>query len=254
VQGGQTMGETISLQDILEIIKERLLLIISLTIVAVGIAAVLNFYVLTPIYLAQTQVLVNQKSEGEQIYSWNQIEADIQLINTYNDVITSPIILNDVVEELQLNISPEQLSSQIRLSNESDSKVLYIEVKDTDPVLAVNIANTTVEVFKEKIPSLMNTDNINILSTAKLSENPTPVSPNKKLNLATGALIGIVLGIGLAFVLELLNTTIKNEKDVEEILSTPIMGIVGSIPLEKEKKSSFKSHRVRGSQGVWVEK
>lgn len=254
MQGGQTVEETISLQEILKIIKKRLLLIITLTIVAVSIAIVLSFYILTPIYQAQTQILINQKGSSEEVYSWSQIETDLQLINTYNDIIKSPVILSKVIEELKIDTTPEQLTNQITLLSESDSKVLKIEVQDSNPEKAANIANVTAEVFKEQIPSLINVDNINILSAAKLSENPSPVKPNKTLNIAIGAVIGIMLGIGLAFLLEILDTTIKDEKDVEEILGIPIMGIVGSIPLEKVKKSSFKSQKVRGNPDAWIEK
>lgn len=240
------MEETISLQDILKIIKKRLFLIISLTIVTVSIAIVLSFYVITPIYQAQTQILVNPKGNSEEFYSWSQIETDLQLINTYNEIITTPFILSKVIEELKLDTTPEQLINQITLSSKSDSKVLTIEVQDPTPEQAVNIANVTAEVFQEEIPSLMNVDNINILSAAKVRDNPSPVKPNKILNIAIGAVIGLMLGIGLAFLLEILDTTIKDEKDVEEILGIPLMGLVGSIPLEKVKKSSFRSHKARG--------
>ena len=242
-----------SLQEILKIIKKRLLLIISLMIVTISIAVVLSFYFITPIYQAQTQILVNQKVNSQEGL-WYQMETDLQLINTYNDIIITPIILSKVIEELQIDATPEQLSNQISLSNGSESKVLYIEVQDSNPEQAVNIANTTAEVFKEEIPSLMNVDNINILALAKISENPSPVNPNKPLNIAIGAVIGLMIGVGLSFLLEILDTTIKDEKDVEEILGIPIMGIVGSIPLEKMKKSSFKSNKVRGNQDAWIEK
>ena len=247
------MEETISLQEILKIIKKRLLLIISLMIVAIGIAIILSFYFIKPIYQVQTQILVNQKVNNQEGL-WYQIETDLQLINTYNDIIKSPVILNKVIEELRLDTTPEQLTYQITLSSESDSKVLKIEVQDSNPEKAANIANVTAEVFKEQIPSLMNVDNINILSAATFSENPSPISPNKEFNLVIGAVIGLMLGIGLAFLLEILDTTIKDEKDVEEILGMPIMGLVGSIPLEKVKKSSFKSNKVRGNQDAWIEK
>jgi capsular polysaccharide biosynthesis protein len=246
--------ETMSLQEIFEIIKKRLLLIISLTIVGVGIAVVISFYILTPVYEAKAQILVNQKVTSEEVYSWSQMETDLKLITTYNNIITSPAILSKVIEGLQLDTTPGKLSSQITLLSQSNSKVLYIQVLDAHPELAVEIANKTAEVFKKEVPSLMNVDNINILSRATFSENPTPISPDKELNITIGIIIGITLGIGLAFLLEVLDTTIKDEKDVEEILGTPIMGVVGSIPLEKGKKSSSKTQRVRGSQNAWIEK
>ena len=246
------MEETTSIKDIIKIIKGRLLLIISLTIFSVGIAIVWNFYIVTPLYQSQTQILLNSNDNNSNDYSWTQIETDIYLIDTYNDIITSTFILSKVIERLQLDITPEQLSSQITLSSESGSKVFEIEVVDSIPERAANIANKTAEVFKEEIPLLLNVDNINILAPAKI--NLYPISPNKTLNIAIGAVIGVMLGVGLACLIEILDTTIKDEKDVVEILNIPIMGIVGKISLEREKKTSLKTQRLRGVQNVWVEK
>lgn len=250
---GQLLEETISLQEILKIIKKRLFLIISFTLVAICIAAYISIYVITPVYESQTQILVNQKTNNQE-YSWSQIETDLQLINTYNVIITSPIILNKVIEELNLNVNPSQLASRISVSNESDSKVVNITVQDYQPQQAVDIANKIADVFQAEIPTLMSVDNITILSVAKLSENPSPIKPNKILNLAIATVVGFVAGIGLAFLLEILDLKIRTEKDVEEIIHLPIMGLVGPIPQEKKKKSDFKSRRNRGNRHVWAEK
>lgn len=245
VQGGILLEETISLQEIVKIIRKRLLLIIILTIITVGITAGISLYVLTPIYKAQTQILVNQNNNTNEAYSWSQMETDLQLINTYNVIITSPVILIPVIEKLGLDVTPETLMNQISVSNESDSKIVNITVVDSKPSQAVEISNTVADVFKEKIPQLMSVDNINILSSAKLSENPSPIKPNKIRNIAIAVVIGLVLGIGLAFLLELLDTTIKSEKDIEDLLDLPIMGVIGSIAKEKVSKSTFMSRRIR---------
>ena len=239
------MEESISLQEITKIIRKRLFLIISLTIISVGITAGISYYVLTPIYQAQTQILVNQKSNSDEAYSWERTEIDLQLINTYNVIITSNAILSKVIEKLEMNVTPEQLKNQITVSSENNSKVVTIHVEDPNPRQAVEISNTVAEVFKEEIPTLMSVDNINILSVATLDENPSPVKPNKMLNMAIAAVVGLMVGIGVTFLMEMLDTTIKNEKDIEEILALPVMGLVGSIVPEKEIKDSLRSRRIR---------
>ena len=244
------MEETLSLQEIAKVIRKRLLLIISLIVISAGISAGINFYIITPIYQAQTQILVNQKSTPEETYSWDSTETDLRLINTYNVIITSPVILTPVIEELDLDVTPEQLMNQISVYNQSGSKVVNISVLDFNPLQAVKISNTVAEVFKKQIPKLMSVDNISVLSEAKLSENPSPVKPNKMLNIAIAAVIGLMLGVGIAFLLELLDTTIKNERDIEEIVGLPVIGVVGSIVEEKEKRFSRKSRRARRNKNV----
>lgn len=240
------MEETNSILTIFKVLKKRLFLIISLTILAVGIGAGLSFYILTPVYQAQTQILVNQKLSGQDTYSWSQMETDLQLISTYNVIIKSSAILNNVIDELNLNLTSEQLMNQITVLNESNSKVVSILIEDEEPEKAVAIANTVGEVFKKEIPNLMSVDNINILSEAKLIKSGAPIKPNKFINIATGAIIGMMIGIGIALLIEILDTTIKNEKDVEDVIGLPIMGLVGSISLENENKTSFKTRRQRG--------
>jgi capsular polysaccharide biosynthesis protein len=219
-------------------------------ILSIGIAIGISFYLLTPLYQANTQILVNQNSGPEEVYSWQTTETDLRLINTYNVIITSPVILTPVIEELKLNMTPGQLMNQISVSSESESKVVNIGVLNSDPELAVNISNTVAEVFKEQIPKLMSVDNITILSVAKLSDIPNPVKPNKTLNIAIGAIIGFMLGIGVAILLEILDATVKNESDIEELIGLPVIGVVGFIVEEKEKRLSLFSRRARRNLNV----
>lgn len=239
------MGETISLQEIIKIIKKRLVLIIALTVIGCAVAAGISFYVITPIYDAQTQILVNQKGNADQVYSMQSTDTDLRLINTYQVIITSPVILAPVLESLDLDITTGQLAQQITVFSKTDSKVVNIRVEDPIPAKAADIANTLADVFKEKIPQLMSIDNISILSAAKLSENPSPVKPNKLLNLAIGAVIGLMIGIGLTFLVEYLDMSIKSERDVEEYLELPVIGMVDLIKEENQKRFSWIPRKAR---------
>lgn len=239
------MEETVWLLEIAKIIKKRLWLIITLIVISCGISAGISFYALTPIYQAQTQILVNQKITSEEVYTWQTTETDLRLINTYNVILTSPAILTRVIEKLNLTLTPATLSERIFVSNESDSKVVNIRVEDPNPSQATEISNTLAEIFKEEVPRLMSVDNISILSAAKLSDKPIPVKPNKILNIVIGGFVGLMLGIGLTLLLELLDNTIKSESDVETLLNLPVIGIVDYITDEKQKKFSLNSRRAR---------
>ncbi|WP_341202523.1 YveK family protein [Planomicrobium okeanokoites] len=226
------MEETISLQDLFKTIRKRLGLIILLTLLAIIIAGVVSYFLLTPVYETSTEILVNQNpAETGQLINQN-IQTDLQLINTYSGIIKSPAILDQVVEELDLDMNSDQLDNNITVSNASQSQIINIAVQDEDPARAVDIANTTVDVFETDIQELMNVDNVSVLSPAVLKENPEPVSPNPLLNMAIAAVVGLMLGVGIAFLLEYLDTTIKNEQDIEEFLGIPVIGVISPI-LEK---------------------
>jgi len=234
------MEETIRLQSIFKIIRKRLILIVSLTVLAGILAAILSYFILTPVYQASTQILVNQQKNEIEAIQTQDIQANLQLINTYNVIMKSPVILEEVIERLDLEMSASQLAEKITVSNANDSQVISVSVQDEQHFLAVDIANTVAEVFQEEIPVLMNVNNVNILSPAVHLETPNHVKPNEFMNIAIAAVMGIMIGAGLAFLLEYLDTTVKSEQDVEEILGLPLLGIVSAFP-EREMKEAFKT-------------
>ncbi|PID23871.1 YveK family protein [Sporosarcina sp. P7] len=223
------MEETISLQELFSTLKKRLGLIIGTTVAAAVLAAIISYFFLTPIYQASTQILVNQQKTEQQSFDSQDIQTNLQLINTYNVIIKSPVILSQVIEQLDLDITPVALNAQLTVNSEQNSQVVNVTVQDPEAHKAVDIANTTAEVFQKEIVNLMKVDNVNILSPAFYAENPKPVKPNKELNVVIAAVIGLMIGVGIAFLLEYLDTTVKTEQDIEELLGLPVLGLVSPI-------------------------
>ncbi|WP_027954849.1 YveK family protein [Halobacillus kuroshimensis] len=249
------MEETISLKEIFEVIKKRVWLIVGLAAGAAVISALITLFVLTPTYESSSQFIVNQSNNQEQSaqYNYDEIRTNVELINTYNVIIQSPKILDQVADELNLDMTASTLSNKISVSNAEQSQVVNVTATDENAMLAADIANTTVEVFKQEIPQLMNgVDNINVLSTADVEPNPTPVSPNTALNIAIALVVGLMLGVGLAFLLEYLDNSIKSETDIEDALGLPVMGVVSTITsddtvdLGKARKSKNRVSEMRG--------
>ncbi|PGA14231.1 capsular biosynthesis protein [Priestia aryabhattai] len=223
------MEETISLRELFAVLRKRLWLIVLITIIAATVSAVISFFVLTPVYESKTQILVNQAKNDQQLYNNQTVQTNVQLINTYNDIITSPAILDKVVKELKLDKSAADLSDQIQVTSAQDSQVAQIVVQDTSAKRAADIANTTASVFQKQVPKLMNVDNVKVLSKAALGENPSPVKPQPLLNVAIAIVVGLIIGVGLSFLLEYLDNTLKTEQDIENILELPVMGVITTI-------------------------
>lgn len=232
------MVEEINLNKIFGILRKRIFLISVLTLLAIAIAGGISYYVLTPVYQSSTQILVNQEQRGIDQLTNQAIQTDLQLINTYSALIKSPIILEQVIEELGLNTSYEELNDKITVISDSNSQLIDIFVKDENPAQAVNITNMTATVFQSEIKELMNVDNVKILLPAVLKDNPTPVDPNPIINMAAAAAGGLILGIGIAFLLAYLDTTIKNEEDIEDILGVPLLAVISPIVEENQIKET----------------
>lgn len=222
------MEETIKLKDLFISLKKRAGLVALTTIFAVLIAGVMSFYVLTPVYEASTQVLVNQSdsSSEESLYNNYEVQTNLQLMNTYFVIVQSPRILKQVIEEMDLPMTVDELNQSISVSSEEDSQVLNITVENEDPQMAVDIANTVASIFEENIVEIMNVNNVAILAEATLAENPAPIKPHTTLNMIIALFGGLIVGIGSALLLNYIDNTIKTEKDIEKHMGIPILGVI----------------------------
>lgn len=223
------MEETISLKELFQTLRKRLGLILSIAFVAVATSGLISYFYLTPIYQSTTQLLVNQAKSDQPVFNSGEIQTNLQLINTYNVIIKSPAILDLVKEELDLDITTSQLDSKITVGSQKDSQVLAITVQDPDANMAADIANTTANVFQREIVKIMNIDNVSILAKAELTDEPSPVKPNKILNMAIALVVGLMTGVGLAFLLEYMDNTVKTEQDIEKLLDLPVLGTIAII-------------------------
>ena len=225
------MEETISIKDIFQTLKKRWKLITLLTLIAALISGVISYFLLTPVYQSSTQILVNQNQSKNQLDS-TQIQSNIDMINTYSVIIKSPAILDKVIDDLDLPQSVDQLSQKITI-NSQETQVFSLTVQDSDPTKAVEIANAVSGTFQKEIKDIMNVDNVSILAKAEVKENPTPVKPSPLLNIAIAVVLGLMAGIGLAFLLEYMDNTIRDEKDIETLLDLPLLGSIQKISHHK---------------------
>ncbi|MBP1943286.1 capsular polysaccharide biosynthesis protein [Bacillus luteolus] len=210
-----------------------------ITLVTTGISAVITYYVITPVYQANTLILVNQNDLGTSQIDLSQIRTNIDLINTYSVIIKSPAILGKVIQYLDIEENIDQLDAKITVNSYQNSQVFLVKVEDENAERAVELANVVSQTFQTEIKRIMHVDNVNILAEATLMENPVPIHPKPLLYIAIGLVFGLTMSIGLVLLLWYLNHTITDGRDIESTIGLPVLGSVERIDIKKLKAAKL---------------
>lgn len=244
------MEETISLKEIFVILKTRLSLILVSTLIGVVVAGILTFFVITPQYSSRAQLIVSQPQSGNG-QDLNDVNYNLQILNTYKDIITEGDALGSTVQErlaseYDLKMTQGQIKESMEVEQSQDSQMFSIVVTTDSAVDAEHIANTAAEVFQETVNDILNNvDKITIISRAVA--DPKPVSPNNKLNIAIGLILGLLVGVGLAFLIELLDRTVKDSSYVTDQLGMTVLGSVPEMSTKEIAATTRKLPRAHGN-------
>ncbi|OPJ55325.1 YveK family protein [Alkalithermobacter paradoxus] len=224
------MEETIELREYIDIIRKRIGMIAAITIVAIILSAVVSYFILDPQYETSTTLIVNKAYEEDRI-NHNDIILNQRLVSTYGEIVKSRAVLEKTIKDLKLENAYEQLEGSIKVTPVKDTQIMRITVSGKDPALIARIANTTAKNFINEVTRIMNIENVQVIDVAKIPKSP--VKPRPSLNMAIAAVLGIMVGLFITFVLEYMDSTIKTPKDIERHLDIPVIGV---IPSSKELK------------------
>jgi capsular polysaccharide biosynthesis protein len=215
------------------ILYKHIRLIISITVVTVVIFAIAVFAIMKPKYQSSTELIVNQRlGKGAQVTEQQQIQAtDLQLVNTYKTILTSQTVGNAVENKIGTR---NYNSSKLDVNTDPTSQVITLRVTAKNPNLAAKIANNTAIIFKKKIKSIMNINNVSVISKAQ--PNKKPVSPKKTLILLSSIVIGIALGIFISLFKEYNAKMIDDKKFITDNLELTDLGTISDIDIKQIQK------------------
>lgn len=156
-----------------------------------------------------------------------------QRVQSYAELARHRQVMESVIDDLGLqNETPESLAGQVSAVVPENTIVLQVQAMNPDPLMAQRIANSVSEnlvSFVEELETPKNSDESQVRLTITTPGNydPTPVKPQVALNLVAAGMIGLVLGVGLALLRDLLDNTVKTAEDVETVTHAPVMASVG---------------------------
>ncbi|MGE9898504.1 YveK family protein [Limosilactobacillus reuteri] len=277
----QTLNNTIDLHRLMVLCRKHIKMLIIWTLLAGILGFVIAQFVVVPKYTATTEILVNQRHTNDSNgQAYNNQQADIQMINTYKDIITNQVILSKASKQLKnpvhvikpaqkavyrtnadgtrrlikeaqpavverggksYNLSTDELKKAISVQTQQNSQVFSLQVKTDDPQESAVVANTVANVFKQQIKKIMSVNNVTIVSRASTPDSPS--FPNKKLFALAGAVLGLILSFLYILIGDLMDTSIHDDDYLTNELGLTNLGHVNHIEMSRDFKINDDNRR-----------
>lgn len=224
----QMEEQVISISEIFEALKKRWILIVSITLVATLISGVLSFFVIKPTYETSTKVFIGKEESNQEGYNTNDIQMYQKLLQTYAETIkTNEVVQAAINSTNNTDLTVPAVKGALTVTPVSDTQILQIKYQNKNPEVAKEIlegiTNEFVILAKELVPN----GNVRVIEAVQLPENP--VAPNKKMNVAIAFLLGLMVSVGLVFLIEYLDNTFKSKEELERELDIPVVGIIPEV-------------------------
>lgn len=219
--------QVISIEEIFEALKKRWKMIALITIVATVISGVFSFFIIDPVYEASTKLFVGKEENSEEVYNSNDIAMYQKLLKTYSETIKTRDLLTSAIKDSKYDLEVGAVSSALTVVPVADTQILQIKYQSKDPkeaeIVLKAISNNFIKTAKELVPN----GNVRTIEAVEMPEKP--VSPNKKMNIAIAFLLGLMVSVGLVFLLEYLDNTYKTKEQLEKELELPVLGVIPTL-------------------------
>ncbi|HZJ04115.1 MAG TPA: polysaccharide biosynthesis tyrosine autokinase [Nocardioidaceae bacterium] len=222
------------LKDYIRVIRKRWRIIVAAMLVVLAGAAAAT--ALSPkVYEAQTQLFVSTSGGSDSGALLQGSSFTQQRVKSYADVITTPSVLDPVIETLKLDTTAAKLGTQITATVPLDTVLIEVAVTNTDPRVAAQVADALGKQFTITVADLESVSGttsspVKVTVVSAPTVPTVPISPKPTRNLALGVVLGLLLGLGLALLRDLLDTTIKGEKDCAEVTDATVIGSIAFDP------------------------
>lgn len=232
-------GLELNLRDYVRALRTRWVTVVATTFI-VALAAIAISLFTTPLYQATTRLFVSTTSgmSASDLYQGNRFSQDRVL--SYTELLMGETLAQRTVDKLSLDMSADQLKSRVKASVKRDTVLINVNVQDPSPIRARDIANALSDEFVVMVRELETPTpgarpDARVIVEQRAAIPEKPVVPKTARNVALGLTLGLALGIGLAVLRDLLDNTVKDGEALTEITGA---GVVGIIPLDKNRKDS----------------
>lgn len=230
--------EEIDLKDLFQMFwnKKIYILLITLIFIVIGIIYTIGF--VTPMYTSSTTLVLaasdktTEANKPTSTITTTDVTLNSKLVETYSVILQTNDVLREVISNLGINISEEEIKNNIAVSSVKNTEVIQISVNNENATNAAKITNEIAKVFSKKVGEIYNINNVYVLDEAEVSKNPSNINHTK--DIVIFALIGIAISVMYVLVANMLDTTIKTQEDIEKAIKIPVLANIPIYNMEME--------------------
>lgn len=221
--------EEVDLKEFIMLFWNKKVSIILITIIFMFIGIIYSVGFITPKYTSSTTLLLatsESSNSKTNTITTSDITLNSKLVSTYSELVKSKNVTRQVISNLGIDETEDELRNSITVSSVKDTELIKISVTDKNATNAYNIANEIAKVFTQKVSEIYNINNVQILDQAEISTTPSNINHAKDVIVFT--FVGLFVAIVFVLVANMLDTTIKSSEEVEKLCNVPV---IASIPL-----------------------
>ena len=224
----------LSIIDIINIFLKRVWIIILCSIIGLTGAFLFASFFITPTYTSSCQMYVNPGSDssgttGNNVGNYTDLQYAQRLVDSYLVILKNDTFLNNVASDTGLPYTAGQIRDMLHLLSINNTEFFEVKVISPDPQDSHALVSTIARLAPAEIIRIKESDSVKIVSPATLSTIPT--SPNIPMITVIGGILGFIIAVGVAILIEVLDIRVKSEEDLSSHYALPVLG---SIPKYNE--------------------
>ena len=201
--------ETIDLMELARLLWAHAVQIVAAAVAAALICLLVCVFALTPKYQASINMIVNTRQDNSSTFTSDNFNSAKNLISTYAVIIKGNTVLNEVIDELNLDMTYTELYKMVDVADVDATQIMQITVTDTDAERAGEIAQTIADIVPDVLVE--------------------KVFPQTKKYVVLAGLLGAVVVCGVLVLAHLLHDTIVDDEDVQKKLGLPVLGLIPEV-------------------------
>ncbi len=213
--------QEINLAQIVGVYIKMWWLILLFVVVGVASAVFITNNLMVPVYETSTTMFIGKDTDVFSGISMSDLQIDSKLVLDYRELIKTKKVIREIIQQLNLDISYEELRDRLEVDTLSDSRFVSVYYIDVDPVQAAEVVNKFSETLVIMAQDIVGVDNIQIVDYADVPQYPS--GPSLSMNVILAAIMGLFTSVLIIFIIHKLDNRLRTKKDIEDLIGVTVL-------------------------------